>query len=108
MAGRGQGASARVILVFLRDALEDLDSISVYVERMADRTVADAYDGRIRKKIAALVDFPNRGTDRPEFGDGVRSINFEGRYLILYRVEGDRVLITRVVADAQDLSDLTL
>ncbi|KQN25604.1 hypothetical protein ASE86_05155 [Sphingomonas sp. Leaf33] len=96
-----------MMLVFRREALEDLDSISVYVERMADRSVADGYDRRIRAKIATLVDFPNRGTDRPEFGDGVRSINFEGRYLILYRVADDRVLVTRVVAGAQDLSDLT-
>lgn len=97
-----------MIFDILREAVEDLDGIRIYVEQMADRTVADNYDYRIRKKIATLVDFPNRGTSRPELGDGIRSISFEGRYLILYSVMKDRVRNTRIVAGEQDLSDLAL
>ena len=86
----------------------DIEQIAAWIVERADVDTALSYVARIRARIATLVDFPNRGSNRPEFGDGIRSIAFEGRYLILYRVVGDRVLVTRIVAGAQDLSGIAL
>lgn len=108
MVGRSESASPGVRVRVLRQAAEDLDAISIYVESEAGSAIADAYDSRIRAKIATLASFPNRGTQRPEFGAGVLSITFEGRILILYRVERDHVAVARVLSAQRDLSDLTL
>lgn len=89
-------------------ALADLDLISAYIEERAGVGAADAYGARIRAKIATLLNFPNRGTDRSRVGQGYRSITFEGRLIILYHVTSELVTIARVVAGKRDLSGLTL
>lgn len=89
-------------------ALADLDLITAYIEDAAGLGTADDYEARIRVKIATLMNFPNRGTDRSSVGRGYRSITFEGRLIILYHVGRDVVTIARVVAGKRDLSALTL
>ncbi|URW76059.1 type II toxin-antitoxin system RelE/ParE family toxin [Sphingomonas donggukensis] len=88
--------------------MADLDSLSIYIEAVASRAGADAYDRRIRAKIATLADFPNRGTDRSVFGKGYRSITFERRQIIFYRIDDDIVTIARVLSADRDLRGFTL
>lgn len=84
----------RVILS--RPALADLARISDWVAANAGRAVALAYLDRIEAACAGLTDFPRRGTPRDDLGPGVRTISFEGRATIAYRVEADTLLILGV------------
>jgi toxin ParE1/3/4 len=74
-------------------ALADIDRIADWVAENAGVDVALAYITRIEAACAGLADFPLRGTPRDDLGTGVRSISFEGRATIVYRVESVRVLV---------------
>ena len=89
-------------------AYADLEALNAYIEGEAGRDVADAYDARVRAKIATLVNFPNRGTDRSVLGEGYRSITFERRLIIVYRVESEVAAVIRVLSAEHDLHGLTL
>ncbi|HET9511701.1 MAG TPA: type II toxin-antitoxin system RelE/ParE family toxin [Sphingomonas sp.] len=93
---------------FSTTAVSDLRIIGAYIEERSGPERADAYETRIRAKIATLLNFPNRGTDRNRVEQGYRSITFEGRPVILYHVGRDVVTIARVVAGKRDLSDVAL
>jgi addiction module RelE/StbE family toxin len=85
-------------------AVADLEAIHEYISRDAP--------GRapifLQKLIAAtepLLDFPRMGRVVPE-GDGrQREIAFDP-YRIIYRVEGDEIMIVTVVHGARDLVGL--
>jgi toxin ParE1/3/4 len=79
-----------------RPALADLDRIADWVAAGAGAQVALAYLDRIEASCASLADFPHRGTPRDDLGADVRTISFEGRATIAYRVEPERVLILGV------------
>jgi toxin ParE1/3/4 len=76
-----------------RLALADLERIGDWVAASAGAEVALAYLDRIEAACAGLADFPQRGTPRDDLGPGVRTISFEGRATIVYRVEGQAVLV---------------
>lgn len=79
-----------------RLALADLERIGDWVAANAGAAVAIAYLDRIEAMCAMLADFPHRGTPRDDLGPGVRTISFEGRATIAYRVEAESVLILGV------------
>jgi toxin ParE1/3/4 len=76
-----------------RLALADLERIGDWVAANAGVNVALAYLDRIEAACAGLVDFPQRGTPRDDLGSQVRTISFEGRATIAYRVDAETVLI---------------
>jgi toxin ParE1/3/4 len=88
---------------FSREARADLVSIYLWVEAAAGEAVAAAYQHRLRAACLALADFPSRGTPRPEFGPGVRSIAFERRAVIAYRDLGGAVEILAIAHRGRDL-----
>jgi toxin ParE1/3/4 len=77
-------------------ALADLERIGDWVAANAGTDVALAYLDRIESACARLADFPQRGTPRDDLGPGVRTISFEGRATIAYRIEAHAVLILGV------------
>lgn len=90
--------------VFLRpDARADLKSIFDWVEQAAGPEQALAYVERIRAHYLGLGDFPNRGTDRSDLVPGLRTLAFERRATIAYRVEADAVVILRILHKGRDL-----
>ena len=89
-------------LRFLQIARDDLIALHTWVEGEADAVVADAYLERIEARCWNLTEFPNRGTPRDDLMPGVRSLSFERRILIFYRVEGLLVEIMRVVSGARE------
>ena len=97
-----------MIVAISEMAYADLESLSAYIEGEAGPEIADAYDARIRAKIATLADYPNRGTDRFMLGAGYRSITFESRLIILYRIEQDVVTVILALSAHRDLPGLTL
>ena len=60
---------------------------------------------RLTAAALSMRDFPLRGMARPEIGDGARSL-VVGRYLVLYRVSGERVEIVRFVPGAREVEGL--
>ena len=87
-------------------ARRDLVDLHAWIVDEASDDIADAYLNRVIAKLATLVDFPNRGTPRPDLGPGVRTVSFERRLIVIYRVEAETVTILRVVNGSRDLPRL--
>jgi toxin ParE1/3/4 len=84
-------------LIYQPSARADLDSLYDWIADRADPHTAFGYVGRIQAACRALLDFPGRGTPRGELGPGLRSVSFERRATIHYRVTDDAVEIVRVL-----------
>lgn len=82
---------------FLTEAEDDLFAIYAYVVETGGPDRAGEYDRRIRAACLRLTDFPNRGTPRSQLEPGLRSIPFERRATIYYRVIDATVEIVRVL-----------
>ena len=87
---------------FAPEAEEDLFAIYTFVADAAGFGIADAYDARLRAACLRLTDFPNRGTPHDELAPGLRSVAFERRASIYYRVTGPRVEILRILHAGRD------
>ena len=85
-------------------AKADLFDIYDWIAERADPETAYAYTSRIERRCESLSAFPERGTPRGDLEPGMRSITFERRVLIAYRVEKDRVLILRLIHTARDVA----
>lgn len=83
---------------FLEPAAADLVAIHAWIEDAAGVDVADAYLARIKAHCIKLADFPHRGTPRDDLIPGARSLSFERRILIFYRVDARVVYVMHVVS----------
>jgi toxin ParE1/3/4 len=81
---------------FRPKAEADLFALYHYIAAMADHAVAGAYIDRIEAACMALETFPNRGTRRDDIRPGLRTIGFEGRATIVFRVLETEVIIVRI------------
>ena len=95
-------------IAFEGPARDDIVEIEQWGAERSNTTIADAYVARIYDKIDRRRTFPRRGSARPEFGEGVMTLSFERRLLILYRADDDLVRVLRVIASKRDLRALTL
>ena len=87
-------------------AIEDLIALHQWVSVEADIPTADGYLSRIEERIAALADFPQRGSPRNDLLAGLRTLTFERRLLIAYNVDGKVVTIQRVINAFRDLAPI--
>ena len=85
-------------------ALTDLRDIRRYIAEN-DSVVAKRFVGELVARCENLAAMPYTGRERPELGDGLRSIPF-GHYLILYRIADDNVEVLRVIHGARDTGRL--
>lgn len=85
----------------------DLDDIWVYVAQdSGSMDIATRLIDSITDRFQFLAGFPHAGRVRDrEFGAGTRSFPV-GEYMIVYCVDGEDVLILRVVHGARDLGAL--
>jgi toxin ParE1/3/4 len=81
-------------------AERDLEEIWSYVAEDASPATADRLIDAIINRFDVLVEQPQMGRLRPEFGDGVRSFAVES-HVIYYGLDGD-VLIARVLHGRRD------
>lgn len=86
------------------EADRDIDDIWLTIAR-EDEGAATRMVERIAAATARLADFPLSAPAKPDIGLDVRSL-VVGRYLALYRVTNDEVLIVRVVHGARDIPGL--
>jgi toxin ParE1/3/4 len=87
-------------------AIEDLIALRRSIAGEADAVVADTYIDRLATKVSALKQFPERGTLRVDIGPDIRSLSFERRRIIFYRVIGNIVSIERIIEASRDFSDI--
>lgn len=89
--------------VRLTDKAEfDLLHIYRYISnKSSSRAVARGYISRIRAFLADFETFPERGTVRSELREGLSIVGFERRISIAFVVEGDVVVVLRVLCAGQ-------
>ena len=98
--------TARFEIVLSEQAIEDIISIGRWIAEEADRETANAYVSRIEAFCFKLSDFPRRGTPRDDLAEGVRTVPFERRVVVAYRVDGHTVSILRAVSGSRDMERL--
>jgi toxin ParE1/3/4 len=91
-------------VVFRPAADADLAELYAYIrDRNQDPTLAIGYVRRIRDHCERLASFPERGARRNDLGPGLRTIGFERRATIVYRIEQGRVEIVRILYGGRDI-----
>lgn len=81
-----------------QEAESDLAEIYRYVRRKsASSTVARSYIGRIRRFLQGLETFAERGTIHEQIRPGLRVIGFERRISVAFVVEGEDVVVLRIL-----------
>lgn len=84
-------------------AIADLKAIGDWIADRASEDVAENYVRRIETHCQTLAEFPQRGMARGDLPSGIRSIAFERRVTILYRVETAEVVIQRIFYAGRDI-----
>ena len=92
--------------VFFRpEAAADLISIYGYIAEAANDKIASDYIDRIEKACMALSAFPKRGTSRDDILPGLRTIGFERRVTIAFRVLETHVEIVTIAYAGRNFED---
>ena len=91
-------------VVYLPDADADLIDIYVWIAQENPEAAARLVQ-RLVAAVRRLADFPESAPIRPDIVPGVPSL-VVGRYLVLYRVEADRIDVVRVVHGSRDVAAL--
>ena len=94
-------------VVFRPAADTDLARLYAYIrDQNGDPTVAIGYIRRIRAACERLSDFPDRGTRRDGLARGLRTVGFERRATIAFRVRRDSIEIVRVLYGGRNVDAL--
>jgi toxin ParE1/3/4 len=93
-------------LTFGAEAERDLQEQLTWITERAGPELAREYMTRVRRGCEKLLLMPNGGTPRPRFGRGFRSVAFERKLIILYRLEGETLVVKRVLHGRRDLARL--
>ena len=89
--------------VYFRPQAEaDLVALYDYIASQAGVIVAGGYIDRIETACLALANFPERGTRRDDILPGLRTIGFERRATIAFRVLKTRVDIVTIAYGGRD------
>jgi len=87
---------------FLATAESDLLSLYDYIAEQSGLDVAGHYIDRIETACFSLEHSPERGTRRDDIRPGLRTIGFERRVTIVFRVHGTYVVIVRIFYGGRD------
>ena len=88
---------------FLAGAVDDLDALYRFISEKASYEIADGYLAKVEKFCLSLATFPQRGTAIPGRLTGMRTMGFERRVTILFRLKEERIEILRVLYGGRDL-----
>lgn len=89
-------------VVFLPAAIADIGRLDDWIATEAGEDVSTSYLDRLERFAETLSHFPHRGTPRRLHLEEVRTVTFERRQLLLYRVTDHEVQILRVVDARRD------
>lgn len=88
-----------------KKANSDIEAICDYIAR--DNTdAADKMDERFHREIQQLVLFPGMGHRRSDVTNPQYRFWPVGKYVVAYRVEKGKVVVSRVLHGARNLRDL--
>jgi toxin ParE1/3/4 len=87
---------------FRPEAEADLFALYRYICDQSGPTRAGDYIARIEAACMTLATFPERGTKRDDLGPGIRTMGFERRATIAFRVEKNTVRIVRIFYAGRD------
>jgi toxin ParE1/3/4 len=90
-------------IVYTERAQFDLFAIGDYLRDVADVSVAERFVERIVLTVASLRQRPKRHRIRRDAGADIRAIRFR-TYLIFYRVDGNSVVIVRILHASRDIT----
>jgi toxin ParE1/3/4 len=83
-------------------AEDDLFELYHYIASEAGLAIAGEYVERIEAACLGLENFPLLGRARDDIRPGLRTLGFERRAVIVYRIVGREVVIVRVFHGGQD------
>lgn len=84
-------------------AVEDLEQIYRFLRHLSrDADTARNYVLRIRTRCQKIGEVPLGGTARDDLAPGLRTVPFERRAVIAYRISGDVVEITNIFYGGRD------
>jgi toxin ParE1/3/4 len=84
-----------------RRADKDIEQICTYIAK-DNVTAADELDEKLHETMGLLAQFPRTGHKRPDVHDERYQFWSVGNYVICYRMEGETLLVVRVVHGARD------
>jgi toxin ParE1/3/4 len=94
-------------VIFRPQAEANLMALYRYIAEASGLGIAGDYIHRIEIACMSLATFPNRGAKRDDLSPGLRTIAFERRVTIAYRVIKTRVEIVTIAYGGRDFeSDL--
>lgn len=88
-------------LEFAPEAETDLLDIAVYIAR-DNPARARTFVAELEERCAGLLDFHDKGRERPDLAHGLRSMP-HGRYMIYYTPRSNAVRIERILHAARDV-----
>lgn len=88
---------------FLRRAEIDLFQLYEQTAEQAGLNTATGYIDRIEEACRELELSPLRGRQRDDVLPGLKTVGFERRAIIVFRVRGSRVSIIRILYGGQDV-----
>ena len=89
-------------VIFRPQAEADLFDLYRFIAERAGHTTAGRYIDRLEAACAALETFPARGTRRDDIRPGLRTLGFERRATIAFKVVGREVIIIRIFYGGRD------
>jgi toxin ParE1/3/4 len=96
----------RWVLNYRHSALDDLQSIFIWIEDTSGETqIAERFVERIKKRCEQLIDFPEMGPARDDLFVGLRMLTFEKSAVIFYRIGKDEVDILNVFYRVRDFDE---
>lgn len=103
----GRNAKAGVHRVEISPAAQtDLEAIDAYGLDNFGEDAADRMQEGIRQAFLILGEFPHSAPERPDYGENIRCKMHRG-YRILYRFDGKKLMIVRVMHHSRANQDLT-
>lgn len=93
-------------VIFSPEAEEQLEDLRQYIACQASAQVANGYIDRILAHCEKLSNIPHWGTPHNELQPGVRTISFERRTTIAYRILDQRVEVIAIAHGGRDLARL--
>jgi toxin ParE1/3/4 len=92
-------------VVFRPEAEADLIGLYEYIAERAGHGIAGDYIDRIEQACMALATFPKRGTRRDDILPGLRTLGFERRITIAFRVLKTEVEIVTIAYAGRNFED---
>jgi len=92
-------------VVFRPEAEADLIGLHEYIAERSGHQIAGGYIDRIEEACMALTTFPKRGRRRDDILPGLRTIAFERRITIAYRVLKSQVEIVTIAYAGRNFED---